>query len=74
MHALATLKRRMATLPHLHDALSLPNPARAPEVRLLLRGLARVKGARPLNCRIRLRDVTLTPDEEAAVRAEAAEL
>jgi hypothetical protein len=33
-----------------------------------------VKGARPLNCRIRLRDVTLTPDEEAAVRAEAAEL
>lgn len=54
-HAFATLKRRVATLSHLHDALAVPNPARDPQVRLFLRGLARAKGTRPRHRRSPLR-------------------
>src|SRR3546814_2374083 len=46
-HSLATLKRRLAILSHLHDALRAPNPAREPQVRRVLHGLARPKGSYP---------------------------
>lgn len=50
-HSLATLRRRLATLSHLHDALGAPNPTRDQAVRLALRAIARVKGNRPLHRR-----------------------
>ncbi len=55
-HSLATLKRRLATLSHLHDAFGAPNPARMSQVRLTMRGLARLKGARPEHRRAPLRE------------------
>src|SRR5690606_4672134 len=55
-HSLATLKRRRAPLSHVHDALGKANPARRREVRLALRGGARLKGARPAHRRAPLRE------------------
>ncbi len=55
VHSIATLRRRLASLSHLHDALTVTNPTHEPQVRLLLRGLARVLGSRPQHRRAPLR-------------------
>lgn len=54
-HRVSTLRRRLATLSHLHDALGEANPTHSRAVRLTLRGLAREKGARPAGRRAPLR-------------------
>lgn len=55
-HRLSTLRRRLATLSHLHQAFALANPADDHQVRLTLRGLARLKGGRPEGRRAPLRE------------------
>src|SRR3546814_9345204 len=54
-HSVATLRRRLATLSHLHDALCVANPTRNRAVKLTLRGLTRTRGARPRHRRAPLR-------------------
>jgi site-specific recombinase XerD len=65
VHRLSTLRRRLATLSHLHDALGAPNPTREQPVRLALRGIARIKGQRPEGRRAPLRQ----PDVDAMIAA-----
>jgi site-specific recombinase XerD len=55
VHRLSTLRRRLATLSHLHRALGAANPTLSEDVRLVLRGLARTRGQRPERRRAPLR-------------------
>jgi len=59
-HRLSTLRRRLATLSHVHRALGVANPTLAQDVRLILRGLARLKGERPVGRRAPLREADVS--------------
>src|SRR3546814_436860 len=55
VYRVSTLRRRMASLSHLHSALGEANPVHSQAVRLTLRGIARTRGERPAGRRAPLR-------------------
>ncbi|WP_340117888.1 tyrosine-type recombinase/integrase [Pelagibius sp. 7325] len=56
LYRLSTLRRRLASLSHIHQALGVANPIQDHQVRITLRGLARLKGQRPEGRRAPLLD------------------
>lgn len=57
VHQLSTLRRRLASISHIHQALGRINPTQDHQVRITLRGLSRLKGQRPVGRRAPLLDV-----------------
>lgn len=56
VHAVATLRRRLAAISNAHKTRGLPNPAAAELVKATLRGIARTRAAQPHAAKPLLRD------------------
>lgn len=74
--ALSTLKRRLAALADAHATAGHPDPTKAPLVRTVLRGIARVHGAHvlsplPLQSLDLVRTITAIPTDLAGFRDKA---
>lgn len=46
LHSVATIRRRMASIAHMHRAAGIPDPTKESEVRLAVKRMARTKGTR----------------------------
>lgn len=60
VHAVATLRRRLAAISNAHKARGLPNPAAAELVKATLRGIARTRAVLPRAAKPLLRDDLFT--------------